>query len=389
MARSISDLRADGAALVIVEIHGGFQFSDVASDFAVRAAHAAIDAGVDLVVGHHPHVLQGFEWYNGHLIAYSLGNFVFDQDFLSTFPSVILRTIFEGDRLIDARVIPLSIDRYQPAPVTGAAAARVIRLMDARSALTAYSDRIEPRVTASIIDPHRAANAAVSDTGMTGLITKQRDGETVSYRLGTAGQAALPPCALVRAGSFAGDSVARTGVEVGVDLMQWGDIDDVTADDQSVGGSQWVLSGNVTVGVDGENQYLHLQASPVRGATARQIARSATPLHRWYDANLKPVDGEPSYTVQMRTRGKGVTGARLRVAVYDVNDTDPTTEPVSTLLREDTVAMPVPDIDDVRLMEWRDLRDVPDGVWVPADAVRGAAGAELTVEQSGCVARGG
>ena len=50
-----------------------------------------------------PHVLQGFEWYKGRLIAYSLGNFVFDQDFLSTFPSVILRTIFEGDRMIDAR----------------------------------------------------------------------------------------------------------------------------------------------------------------------------------------------------------------------------------------------------------------------------------------------
>ena len=85
--------------LVIVEIHGGFQFSDVASEFADRAAHAAIDAGADLVVGHHPHVLQGFEWYKGHLIAYSLGNFVFDQDFLSTFPSVIMRTIFEGTRL--------------------------------------------------------------------------------------------------------------------------------------------------------------------------------------------------------------------------------------------------------------------------------------------------
>ena len=79
----------------------------------VRAAHAAIDAGADLVVGHHPHVLQGFEWYKGRLIAYSLGNFVFDQDFLSTFPSVILRTIFEGNRMIDARIIPLTIDRYR------------------------------------------------------------------------------------------------------------------------------------------------------------------------------------------------------------------------------------------------------------------------------------
>ncbi len=59
---------------------------------------------------------------------------------------MILRTIFEGDSLIDARVIPLAIDRYRPVPIAGAAATRVIRLVDGRSALTAYSDRIEPRL---------------------------------------------------------------------------------------------------------------------------------------------------------------------------------------------------------------------------------------------------
>ena len=325
--------------------------------------------------------------------------------------------------MIDARVIPLAIDRYQPVPVAGAVATRVIRLMDARSALTAYSDRIQPRVTESIIDPHRTANAVITDTGMTGEITTGRDVETVSYRLDSAGQAALPPCALVRTDSFAGEPNA----EVGVDLMQWGDLDDVTADDDRHGGSQWVLNGNATVESDGDNQYLRVQPTRVRGATVRQIARSATPLHRWYGSDLKPVDGEPKYTVQLRTRGKGVAGAKLRVATYDVDDTDPTTEPVSTLLREYTIALAVPDsdewtettvdvtttldrvvgqlrpnavllyvdvprkssrldIDDVRLMEWRDVREVPDGVWAPAVAARGTAGAELTVEQSGCIA---
>ncbi len=192
--KSIKDLRSDGADLVIVEIHGGFQFSDVASEFATRAAHASIDAGADLVVGHHPHVLQGLEWYKGRLIAYSLGNFVFDQDFLSTFPSVILRTIFEGDRMIDARIIPLTIDRYEPVPVAGAAAARVIRMVNARSALTAYSDRIAPRIVASVIEPHLPGNATISDTGMTGEITgstRECDDQLSARRLGHGPTAAV------------------------------------------------------------------------------------------------------------------------------------------------------------------------------------------------------
>ncbi len=417
IAQSIGDLRADGADLVIVEIHGGFQFSDVASEFAGRAARAAIDAGADLVVGHHPHVLQGFEWYKGRLIAYSLGNFIFDQDFLSTFPSAILRTIFEGDRLIDARVIPLMIDRYQPVPVAGSAAARVIRQMNASSAITAYSDRIGPRIIGSVIDTHLPGNAALSDTGMTGQITDKRDSARVRYRLDDAGQAVLPPCAMMRTGSF--------DAEIGVDLIQWGELNDVTADNGTEGAALWSLAGNVTVEVEDDNQFLRLSPTKVRGTSARSIARSTTPLHRLFDAQFRPVDGEPSYSVHMRTRSTGVTAASLRVVVYDVDDTDPTTEPVSTLLHESSLPLSVRDstewrdldldvtstlnehfsslrpnavllyvvvpresprldIDDVRLIEWRNTQDIPDGVWVQADALRGTPRTEVTVEQSGC-----
>jgi poly-gamma-glutamate capsule biosynthesis protein CapA/YwtB (metallophosphatase superfamily) len=420
--RSITDLRAAGADLVIVEIHGGFQFSDVASEFAIRAAHAAIDAGADLVVDHHPHVLQGLEWYKGRLIDYSLGNFVFDQDFLSTFPSAILRTIFEGNRMIDARVIPLTIDRYQPVPVAGTAAARVIRLLNSRSALSAYSDRIAPRIVAAVIDTHLPANAVVSDNGMTGEITQQRESTTSSYQLDGAGQVLLPPCAIVRTGSFDG--------EIGVDLMQWGDIDDVTADNSSEGAAQWALTGKVTAEVEDDNQFLRLLPTQARGASARTVARPTTPLHRWYDANFEPIDGEPKYSVQLRTRGQAVVDATLKIAAYDVDDTDPTTEPESTLLKETSLPLhvedstdwkdldidvtsiineqigrlrpnavlvyvivprksPELDIDDMRLIEWRRPLAAADGLWTPADALRGTPRAQVTVEQSGCEAPAG
>ncbi|HVR73704.1 MAG TPA: CapA family protein, partial [Planctomycetota bacterium] len=119
IAADISSLRTRGADLVVVQFHGGFQFFEVKSEALQAAAYRAIDNGADLVVCHHPHVLQGFEWYQGKLIAYSLGNFVFDQDFLSTFPSAVLRVVFEERSLLEARVYPIVLENYRPVPLGG------------------------------------------------------------------------------------------------------------------------------------------------------------------------------------------------------------------------------------------------------------------------------
>lgn len=65
------------ADLVVVMVHWGEERSDTPNKFQKSLAYAYVDAGADLVVGSHPHVLQGFEKYKGKWIAYSLGNFVF------------------------------------------------------------------------------------------------------------------------------------------------------------------------------------------------------------------------------------------------------------------------------------------------------------------------
>lgn len=63
--------------VLIVSFHWGREFYIQPNKLQRRLAHAAINAGADLVLGHHPHVLQPSEWYKGKLIVYSLGNFVF------------------------------------------------------------------------------------------------------------------------------------------------------------------------------------------------------------------------------------------------------------------------------------------------------------------------
>lgn len=67
------------ADIVIVMLHNGFEFWQKVSDSQQEIAKLAIDSGASLVIGSHPHVLQRIESYNDGLIAYSMGNFVFDN----------------------------------------------------------------------------------------------------------------------------------------------------------------------------------------------------------------------------------------------------------------------------------------------------------------------
>jgi len=74
------------ADVVVVQFHWGKEYerqpmtaAGVAPDDPIELGHLAVDAGADLVVGNHPHWVQGVEVYNGHLITYAHGNYVFDQ----------------------------------------------------------------------------------------------------------------------------------------------------------------------------------------------------------------------------------------------------------------------------------------------------------------------
>jgi poly-gamma-glutamate synthesis protein (capsule biosynthesis protein) len=74
VARSIASAREHGADVVVVSHHGGDEYADQPMARARELLHGYIDAGADIVVGHHPHVVQGVEWYAGKPIFYSLGN---------------------------------------------------------------------------------------------------------------------------------------------------------------------------------------------------------------------------------------------------------------------------------------------------------------------------
>ena len=81
--------------------------------------YQALDMGADIVIAHHPHVLQGYEVYDGKLIAHSMGNFVFDQDIFETFPSMILYAEMDAEGISQTYFRPVYIDDYIPKPAVG------------------------------------------------------------------------------------------------------------------------------------------------------------------------------------------------------------------------------------------------------------------------------
>jgi len=99
---------------VIVSFHWGIENYTLPTSRQVEYAHRVIDAGADLVLGHHPHVLQSIELYKDRFIIYSLGNFVFDNSRTHQKQTVIFSCEFDKGRIICPQIIPIIINNYQP-----------------------------------------------------------------------------------------------------------------------------------------------------------------------------------------------------------------------------------------------------------------------------------
>lgn len=127
MRQQISAL-AEEVDVVAVAYHWGAEYvtlpttaPGIAPDDPVEIGHEAIDAGADLVIGNHPHWVQGVELYNGGFIAYAHGNFIFDQMWsYETRVGVIGKYTFYDDELIGVEYTPVLIENYaRPEPMAG------------------------------------------------------------------------------------------------------------------------------------------------------------------------------------------------------------------------------------------------------------------------------
>lgn len=102
---------------IVVILHWGIEMTDVPTEQQVRDAHALVDAGADLIVGHHPHVVQSVESYQGRIIFYSLGNFIFDNPDVRTSKGILASITVSKHHVSSVKIIPYNIAACRPAPM--------------------------------------------------------------------------------------------------------------------------------------------------------------------------------------------------------------------------------------------------------------------------------
>ncbi|HZV80845.1 MAG TPA: CapA family protein [Geobacteraceae bacterium] len=125
------------ADYVVVSFHWGTECDDSPRTYQKNTAHMAIDAGADVVLGHHPHVLQGIEYYKDGVVFYSLGNFTFASRSRKADRSMIARiTLDNGISAVE--VIPLNVlygdVKFQPRLLDAAGGDGVVKRLARLSA---------------------------------------------------------------------------------------------------------------------------------------------------------------------------------------------------------------------------------------------------------------
>lgn len=151
LQRAVAAARGE-ADVVVVSLHWGIEYASRPGAEQRELAHAAAEAGADLILGHHTHTLEGLELIetrNGEgvrrtLVIYSLGNFVFDSPRAfgkRVRESVILRCKVDGEGLVSAGLVPVVLENNLPRPASGEEAQSILARM------ASLSSELKTRIT--------------------------------------------------------------------------------------------------------------------------------------------------------------------------------------------------------------------------------------------------
>jgi poly-gamma-glutamate synthesis protein (capsule biosynthesis protein) len=113
--RVAADIKAirDQVDWVVVNYHWGVELAEYPGDWQIDLARFTIDQGADVVIGHHPHTLQGAEIYKGRPIVYSLGNFIFGGNSRADYETAVLRVALNANHQMKVEFLPVEVTQYQ------------------------------------------------------------------------------------------------------------------------------------------------------------------------------------------------------------------------------------------------------------------------------------
>jgi poly-gamma-glutamate capsule biosynthesis protein CapA/YwtB (metallophosphatase superfamily) len=289
---------------VTVLLHSGNEYSATPTAGQQNAAHDAIDLGADLVIGHHPHVVQAFEAYKGKLIAYSLGNLVFDQDFRETWAGAVLRVEMTAGPapLRSFAFDPIMLEDYVPYPTTGRVARSIIR----------YLGEISAPYGVTVVEEQGRGRILLSSA--TSLKSVERYGTRAPIPEIVGGGATVNLEDLLGPGTYL-SSVEGDGVSLGRDVLY-------------VGSFENELVGSPYEHADGWNvvsEAQHIVTQDARdGTRALQICRDITApaTSGLYSAGRHEIPPGRTYSLCGCLRGSDMAEARASIVYWDTIATD-------------------------------------------------------------------
>ncbi len=217
----------DAGNIVIAQLHTGKEYTYWPSDFARDRMSLSVRSGASLVIGHHPHVAQGFAYEDGTLIVSSLGNLCFDQARLETMLGLLTEIDLRGSEVVAAVANAVYLEDYTPRPATGELAEHLFRRVgevseNANVVLDGGRARVLPIDRALASSTRRQlVDLAETDT-VVDLRPLRRTGES-----------------LVGAELLAGPGT----LQAGQDILVHGDFEDWDVDEQHFELARWDVTG--------------------------------------------------------------------------------------------------------------------------------------------------
>ncbi|MDQ2997880.1 MAG: CapA family protein, partial [Chloroflexota bacterium] len=206
--------------IVVMMIHGGYEYIRTPSDNVRKLTTAAREAGATLVINHHPHVIGGFDWNGTSLVGWTLGNFLFDQTVWPTLESYLLTVQLRRGQVVRAYAEPLIIDGFLPKGVTGGQADYVAREAAGR----------EP-------GPFLIENGAM-EADLQGAAAQREATATID------GAAAAETIVRLPGGWWASNFVGSGKIQMGRDLLWVGTFEDDNVDKKHQEGELWALENS-------------------------------------------------------------------------------------------------------------------------------------------------
>lgn len=215
----------------IVQWHTGKEYTLTPTAYAAGRMALAANNGAALVVSHHPHVAQGVAVVNGTVVVEGLGNLAFDQSRLDTFLGLTARVDMTGSVVNQLRLQPVYIKNFTPSPVGGNLANRFLRRIGE------YSNG-----RGAIVYPYQQQGFVAFDAAQ---VSQTQQFASVDITLPVSGTS------IVDLREYAGSDFSLSMIEttvpvslnIGRDIMLYGDFEDSDGDTQTLETAHWDVSG--------------------------------------------------------------------------------------------------------------------------------------------------